>query len=134
MPTITDQLLKEIVERLVAELDPEEIILFGSHAWGIPNKYSDIDLCVIVPDGIEGFNRTQWAIRGREAIADINADVDVMVVTRSVIEMFKTVPASLQRKIVESGKVLYGQGQTYSCANVAQESTKRFDGSAKVSL
>ena len=32
------------------EFDPEQIILFGSHAWGTPSEDSDIDLLVIVPD------------------------------------------------------------------------------------
>jgi uncharacterized protein len=134
MLPVTPELLETITQRLVAELNPEEVILFGSYAWGKPNKYSDIDLCVIVPDGIAGFNRVQWAIKGREAIADLDADVDVVVVTRSVIDLFKTVPASLQRKIVEEGKLLYGQGKTYFSANVAQESSKRSDGSAKISV
>ena len=28
----------------------KKIILFGSHAYGMPNKNSDIDLCVIIED------------------------------------------------------------------------------------
>lgn len=134
MLPVTPELLETITQHLVAELNPEEIILFGSYAWGEPNKYSDIDLCIIVADDIPDFNRVEWAIRGREAIAQIDADVDVVVVTRSVIDLFKTVPASLQRKIVEEGKLLYGQGKTYIGANVAQESSKRSDGSAKISV
>ena len=37
------------MRRLAAEFDPEQIILFGSHAWGTPTEDSDIDLLVIVP-------------------------------------------------------------------------------------
>ena len=44
MTLITKEVIDEITRRLVLELHPEEIILFGSYAWGIPNKYSDIDL------------------------------------------------------------------------------------------
>ena len=32
MGVLSDDLLQEIVRRLVAEFDPEQIILFGSHA------------------------------------------------------------------------------------------------------
>ncbi|PSB01398.1 nucleotidyltransferase domain-containing protein [Merismopedia glauca] len=133
MPPVTEELLETITQRLVAELNPESILLFGSYAWGEPNKYSDIDLCVIVPDGIPGFNRVQWAIKGREAIADIDADVDVMVKTRSDVETFKKVKASLTRKIVEEGKVLYEPSKANIGANVAQKSPNRSVGSAKVS-
>jgi hypothetical protein len=37
MKTISESLLQEITQRLVAELKPEKVILFGSHAWGKPN-------------------------------------------------------------------------------------------------
>ena len=40
-------------------------------------------------------------------------DVDVLIKTRLDVETFKTVPASLTRKIVESGKLLYGQSKAH---------------------
>ena len=42
-------LSQEITHRLENEFQPEEIILFGSHAWGTPDEDSDLDLLVIVP-------------------------------------------------------------------------------------
>ena len=41
METATENILPEIVRRLVDEFDPEEIILFGSRAWGEPRPDSD---------------------------------------------------------------------------------------------
>lgn len=114
--------MSQITRRIVAELNPEEIILFGSHAWGIPHKHSDIDLCVIVPDGIPDFDRIEWGVRALNALNDLNLDVDILIKTRSDVEVFKAVPASLTRKIVEEGKLLYGQSQTGISATVAQES------------
>lgn len=122
MNPITDEAIALVTHRIVAELDPEEIILFGSYAWGTPHKYSDLDLCVIVPDGIPGFNRIEWGVRGLNALNDLNVDVDVLIKTRSDVETFKTVPASLTRKIIEQGKLLYGQGKARTGAAVAQES------------
>ncbi|MBR8839488.1 MAG: nucleotidyltransferase domain-containing protein [Stigonema ocellatum SAG 48.90 = DSM 106950] len=123
MIPITDEVIAEVTRRLVAELNPSEIILFGSYAWGTPNKYSDLDLCVILPDGIPGFDRIEWGVRALNALDDLMVDVDVVVKTRSDVETFKTVPASLTRKIVEEGKLLYGQGKTYAGAILAQKST-----------
>jgi predicted nucleotidyltransferase len=122
MNVITEEVIQEVTRRLVAELDPEEIILFGSYAWGTPNKYSDLDVCVIVPDGIPGFNRIEWGVRGLRAVNDLMVDVDVAVVTRSVIDTFKTVKASLQRKIVEEGKLLYAKRESSIGKVLAQES------------
>jgi len=48
MKTVSNELLADITRRLVAEFQPEEVILFGSQAWGIPNEDSDVDLLVIV--------------------------------------------------------------------------------------
>lgn len=107
MNPITPKVIAEATCRIALELEPEEIILFGSYAWGTPHKYSDLDLCVIVADGIPGFNRIEWGVRGMNAVNDLMIDVDVMVTTREVIDTFKTVPASLTRKIVEQGKLLY---------------------------
>ncbi len=45
-----DTLGQEIVERL-KPLNPDKIILFGSYAYGKPNKESDIDL-FLVKDGV----------------------------------------------------------------------------------
>lgn len=122
MQPITDEVIALVTRRIVAELDPEEIILFGSYAWGTPHKYSDLDLCVIVPDGISDFNRIEWGVRALNALNDLMVDVDVLIKTRSDVDTFKTVPASLTRKIVESGKLLYGQGKARTDTILATES------------
>lgn len=122
MNPITESVITEATRRIVAELDPEEIILFGSYAWGRPHKYSDLDLCVIVPDGIPGFNRIEWGVRALNALDDLMVDVDILIKTRSDVDTFKTVPASLTRKIVEEGKLLYGQGQARTGTILATES------------
>jgi predicted nucleotidyltransferase len=50
MRTIEESVLTDVVRRLVAEFDPDRIILFGSHAWGEPSGGSDVDVLVIVPE------------------------------------------------------------------------------------
>ena len=39
--------LPAAIEKLVREVDPEKIILFGSYAYGEPTSDSDVDLLVI---------------------------------------------------------------------------------------
>ena len=87
--------------------------MFGSYAWGTPHQFSDIDLCVIVSDGIPGFDRIEWGVRAINALDDLLVDVDVLIKTKTDVETFKSVPASLTRKIVEQGKLLYGRGKTH---------------------
>ena len=50
---ITDGLIKYIIDKIVSEINPEKIILFGSHAMGTATKNSDLDL-FIIKDGKVG--------------------------------------------------------------------------------
>ena len=40
--------LPPAIERLIREINPEKIILFGSYAYGHPTPDSDVDLLVVV--------------------------------------------------------------------------------------
>ena len=44
------EIVPEIVRRLVAEFEPDQIFLFGSRAWGQPGSDSDYDLMVLVAE------------------------------------------------------------------------------------
>jgi len=37
------QLIKDIVEKSAAIINPQKVILFGSYAYGKPGKNSDVD-------------------------------------------------------------------------------------------
>jgi predicted nucleotidyltransferase len=106
MKTLSAGLLEEITERLVAEFHPEQVILFGSHAWGTPDKDSDIDLLVIVSASDE--RPIQRAQRAHRCLRDLNVAKDILVKTRAEVEWFRPVRASLTSKILRRGKVLYG--------------------------
>lgn len=51
--TVTPELLKYIVDKIVGEVQPEKIILFGSYARGNFDKDSDLDLFVVLRDDRE---------------------------------------------------------------------------------
>ncbi|MBF0564776.1 MAG: nucleotidyltransferase domain-containing protein [Nitrospirae bacterium] len=42
-----EQKLKEVIDKIIVEFQPEKIILFGSYAWGSSNIDTDVDLFVI---------------------------------------------------------------------------------------
>ena len=106
MKTIETALLKEITQRLAAEFQPEQIILFGSHAWGTPTEDSDIDLMVIVSDS--NLSPTQRDTRAYRCLRGIFIPIDVIVKTRAEVKRFQNVYASLEAEVLEQGKVLYG--------------------------
>ena len=106
MQVLESNILDEMVRRLVAEFQPEKIILFGSYAWGEPNDDSDVDLFVIVPESDEKpIKRMQRAL---ECLSGLGVSKDVLVKTRAEAERFRHVRASLEYKVFEEGRVLYG--------------------------
>ncbi|MBC8488332.1 MAG: nucleotidyltransferase domain-containing protein [Bacteroidetes bacterium] len=44
---ITEKKIKEIVDKIISNYQPEKIILFGSYANGNPDMNSDLDLFII---------------------------------------------------------------------------------------
>lgn len=105
MKNLDEKLLQEMTGRLVAEFDPEQVILFGSHAWGAPREDSDIDLFVVVPESSE-----RPLARARRALAcleGLQVSKDVLVRTRQETEKYRHVFASLESQVLEKGRVLY---------------------------
>ncbi len=50
-------------------------------------------------------------------------DVDVLIKTKTDVATFKTVPASLTRKILEQGKLLYRKRKTHSGTFLVEKSS-----------
>ncbi|MBF0352332.1 MAG: nucleotidyltransferase domain-containing protein [SAR324 cluster bacterium] len=101
-----EQLLPEIISRLVQEFRPENIFLFGSHVWGNPHSDSDLDLLVIVPKS--DFSPAKRASIAYRCLRDIPYPLDILVKTRKEIEQFSQVSVSLEHQILSRGKRLYG--------------------------
>lgn len=98
--------IDEITRRLVTEFSPEQIILFGSHAWGRPDAHSDVDLLVVVPASDQPPPRR--AARAYSCLRTIAVPLDILVKTRAEVERQRGVPSSLLHEVLERGRVLYG--------------------------
>jgi predicted nucleotidyltransferase len=83
----------------------EKIFLFGSHAYGSPQKNSDYDFYVVLKDGIE--NPILVLQKIYEFMCDTNyVPVDVLANYRSHFEWRSTQP-TLERMITRRGVILY---------------------------
>ena len=105
MKTIPQGLLETVVERLKAEFQPEEIYLFGSHAWGTPTEDSDVDLMVIVKESSERPIRRMQ--RAHHCLSGMGFAKDVLVQTRAEFDRYRHLKAALTHQIFEQGKKLY---------------------------
>lgn len=102
----TPTVLDEIVQRLVKEFAPMQIIVFGSYAWGTPSLDSDLDLLIVV--GSSSLSPTRRATRAYSCLQGLKAPAEIIVSTSQELERFRSVPASLTRRILERGKIVYG--------------------------
>jgi predicted nucleotidyltransferase len=106
MALLRQELVETVTQRLVAEFQPEQIWLFGSHAWGTPHEDSDVDLMVIVPESSERAIRRMQ--RAQHCLGDLDLSKDVFVQTRAEFDRYRHVQASLQYRILDRGRKLYG--------------------------
>ena len=105
MKNLDETTLHAMTERLVAEFAPDQIFLFGSHAWGTPTESSDVDLYVIIPESDE--RPLQRARRAVACLGGMGIPKDVLVRTRAEADKYRHVYASLECQIFEKGRVLY---------------------------
>ncbi|HZL13489.1 MAG TPA: nucleotidyltransferase domain-containing protein [Verrucomicrobiae bacterium] len=106
MKIISQDLLDKAVERLKTEFQPEQIYLFGSHAWGTPTEDSDVDFMVIVRDsGEKAIRRMQ---RAHRCLSGLGFSKDVLVPTRAQVDRYKHLRASLFHQVLAKGRKLYG--------------------------
>jgi predicted nucleotidyltransferase len=94
--------LEEIVRRISAALAPEQIVLFGSHAWGEPTADSDIDLLVVVPESDEPPHSR--AVRAHRALRGLPVPCDILVRTRTELERVNPVRSSLLYRAMTEGR------------------------------
>jgi predicted nucleotidyltransferase len=99
----TSEKVQEICDRIATVFQPDKIIVFGSHAYGTPGPFSDLDLLVVM--SFEGSPLQQAA----RIISRINPDigVDLIVRTPTQVQERLAMRDGLMREIVERGRVAY---------------------------
>lgn len=103
---ISPGVLSEVTRRIVAAVSPEQIVLFGSHVWGQPTEDSDIDLMVIMARSDQPAYRRATEIY--QSLRGLRLPIEVVVRTRDEIKRGLTVKTSLERRVMEYGRVLHG--------------------------
>ena len=107
---ISESLKKEIIEKISTK-NPYKLILFGSHAYGVSDDTSDIDLLVVLNtnDMPKTFKeRSSNYLEVNRLLRDINKKVsmDLMVMTKAQWERFLEKDSGFSREINSRGIVL----------------------------
>ncbi|HYY16675.1 MAG TPA: nucleotidyltransferase domain-containing protein [Gammaproteobacteria bacterium] len=101
---VTQEVLAEIVRRIVAALHPDKIILFGSYVYGTPSGDSDVDLLIILETKARPVDRYVAVSR---LIRPRPFPLDILVKTPDEIAQALQKGDSFIHEIVTRGRVLY---------------------------
>lgn len=99
--------IRALANHIAEKFNPEEIILFGSHAYGKPHAWSDVDLLVVM-DTPKGEVKTIMEIS--DSLPPLPFSVDIVARSRAVINKRKDSGDFFLREITKKGKVLYARG------------------------
>ena len=102
--TFEKQMMDELVRRIVSTVHPRRILVFGSAARGELGPNSDIDLLVVMPDGV---HRRRTAMRVYQSLFGLGVAKDIVVVTESDVREHGGNPSLVLYPALAQGKELY---------------------------
>ncbi|MCY3904573.1 MAG: nucleotidyltransferase domain-containing protein [Caldilineaceae bacterium] len=108
MPPLSDAVLEQIVQKIVEEVDPEQVILFGSRARGDARADSDVDLVVVEsePFDQQRSRRLQTA-RLHRSLAGFDVAKDLLLYSRDEVEYWRDSLNHVLARALREGRVLY---------------------------
>jgi predicted nucleotidyltransferase len=105
--TTTMANIRRMARRIAKLFDPEQVILFGSHARGEAGPDSDVDLLVVMD--VEG-SKLEKSIDIGVALHDFDVPKDVIVVRPEEFAWRRNCVGTIERPAAREGKVLYARG------------------------
>ena len=100
----TTEVIDDILQRIVDTVRPIRVVLFGSTATGRTRPGSDIDLLVIVPDGV---HRRRTAQKLHRSLAGVGVAKDIVVVTETDVVEHGGNPSLVIMPALRDGKEIY---------------------------
>lgn len=96
--------IRQVVDQIVALVQPQRVILFGSAASGHVRSDSDLDFLVVVPE-----NERPDALTDRLNLGIKNRPMpcDFMVVTQSTLKRNRKNPGLIYGAILDEGREVY---------------------------
>lgn len=101
------KIINHYINKLNEKIKVDGVLLFGSFAWGKPDKHSDVDIVIISPDfSKEKFqNRLQWLSRMRDDLT-YQIAMDVIGYTPKEFSQIEK-HSAIMAKAKKDGKWIY---------------------------
>ena len=97
--------IDKFVGNIVKSVNPLQIILFGSAARGDAGEHSDIDLLVVMPEGV---HRRRTAQKLYREITGLGVPFDIVVATPQDLEKHKDNRGLIYKSALKEGIEIYG--------------------------
>jgi len=97
-------IVDSIIEKIRLSVVPKSIYLFGSAGRGEMHENSDIDLLVVVKDGLHRRKTTQAIYRN---LIGLGFAADIIVVTESNIATYGDVDGYVVKAALREGRLVY---------------------------
>ncbi len=111
------QAIDRLVQGIIQEVHPLRIILFGSLARSQATPNSDIDLLVVMPEGV---HRRHTEQRLYQNLRGIGVPYDIIVATPSDLETHKNHLGLIYKTILQEGRELYATLRETLCFHAQQ--------------
>ena len=98
------EVIEQLVQRIVEIVHPLRIILFGSAARGEMGTDSDIDVLVVMPEGVHRRRTAQLLYR---QIRGLGVPFDILVATPNDLEQHKDNIGLIYRTVLQEGREVY---------------------------
>lgn len=98
--------IQAVVDLIAAQFDPDQIILFGSHAYGSPQPWSDVDFLVILESDQHPVEVSQEIL---QALPPFRFSIEILVRSAATIRRRIELGDTFLKEITARGKVLYAR-------------------------
>jgi predicted nucleotidyltransferase len=108
MVNVSDEVIDRMTRRIVREVDPQRILLFGSWARGEANEHSDVDFLVVErePFGLDR-SRRQEATRIWRCLSEFRVPTDILVYSAGEVAQCKDSSHHVIARALREGRILY---------------------------
>ena len=98
------EVIEQLVRRIIELVQPLRIMLFGSAARGEMGPDSDIDVLVVMPEGVHRRRTAQLLYR---QIRGIGVPFDILVATPTDLERHKDNIGLIYQTVLREGREVY---------------------------
>ena len=109
MSTLAQETIDRLVQVIVREVNPQTVILFGSHARGDARPDSDVDLMVVEsqPFSPQRSRRAEYS-RLSMALREFPFSKDILLYSQDEFDFWRDSPNHVVGRARREGKILHG--------------------------